>query len=180
VFIGAAVTVLTVGACSSPQGEPVDDNAADPKALAEVMVAGDLAELAGLGSLAPTCDDPAPLAVGTTFGCTATTESGAVVQIQGIVNVEGKLQLTTTNVITASALTSFEREAAANLNDTAGTNFTADSVECGNQSVVVPDDFVLPCALTMPASGEVFDLALTITDLDGRLFSLQVADAPRG
>jgi hypothetical protein len=178
VFIFAVAGALSLAACSSPE-EPDPSAAVDPQTLAEQMVAGDLATRLEFGPLAPTCDNPSPLAIGTTFDCTAATESGAQVRIQGIINVEGRIQLTTTNVITAIALAGFERDAAANLNDTVGTNFTADSVECGDMAVIVPDDFVLPCTLIMPSSGEVFDLQLTITDLDARTFSLVVGDKPR-
>ena len=73
----------------------------------------------------------------------------------------------------------FERQAASQLNESAGANFTADSVDCGNTSVVLGADNVLRCALIMPASGQVYDLDLAVTDLDGRHFALKVADAPR-
>ena len=172
----ALAAAILLGACTA---EPEVDTSAEPKAVAEAMIAGDLATELGLGPLVGLCNDPGPVAVGTMFACTATTEPGDVVQISGVVNPEGRIELTTTNVVSAPALPSFEREAAAALNNSVGSNFTAESVDCGVASVVLQADFVLPCALMMPASGDVFDLTLTITDLDARRFSLVVADEPR-
>lgn len=147
--------------------------------MAEDMIAGDLATSVGLGPLTPSCNDPGPLTVGVSFTCTATTDPGGVIQIQGSVNGEGHLELMTTNLVSAAALPSFEREVAANLNTSVGSNFTAESVDCGGVAVVLPVDFVLDCALVMPASGEVFDVTLTITNLDARRFSLVVSEFPR-
>ena len=168
--------VLVLAACSS---EPEVDTSVDPKTLAEQMIAGELATNIGLGPLTGVCSDPGPLAVGSAFGCTATTEQGQVIQVAGAVNSEGRLQLTTSNLVSAAALPSFERDAAAALNNSVGSNFTADAVDCGNTSLVLPADFVMGCALKQPASGEVFDLTLTITNLDARTFSLVVGDLPR-
>lgn len=166
-----------LGACSSdPEVLPPVEGS---QSLAEDMIVGDLATSVGLGPLVPSCNDPGPLAVGITFACTATTEPGVVIQIQGSVNAEGHLALATTNLVSAAALPSFEREAAAALNNSVGSNFTAESVDCGATSIVLPADFVMDCALVMPASGEVFDVTLTITDLDQRRFSLVVGELPR-
>jgi hypothetical protein len=143
------------------------------------MIEGELATSIGLGPLVSSCNDPAALALDSVFDCTATTETGEVIQLHGSVTPEGKLALVTTNLVSASALPGFEREVAAMLNDSVGSNFTAESVDCGSTAVVLPPDFVMGCALVMPASGEVFDVTLTITDLDGRAFSLVVSDQPR-
>ncbi|MGF1600386.1 MAG: hypothetical protein ACFCVK_26395 [Acidimicrobiales bacterium] len=168
---------LGAGACSSspPAGEP----AIDARGEAESMIGGELATTIGLGPLTGECGDPGPLGVGVTFACTATTEPGQTIDVAATVNAEGHLELTTRNLISAAALPSFERQAAAVMNDTVGSNFTVDSVDCGNTAMVLPPDFTLMCALVMPASGEVFDLTLTITDLDARNFSLVVGDQPR-
>lgn len=171
------VGALLLAACSSEPDLP--DLEGGPRSLAEEMIVDEFATTVGLGPLTANCDDPGPLAVGTTFSCKATTDPGEVIQIQGLVNTEGHLALTTTNLVSAAALPSFERGVAASLNNSVGSNFTAESVDCGGTSVVLPADFVLGCALVMPASGEVFDVTLTITDLDGRRFSLVVGDEAR-
>jgi hypothetical protein len=177
--LSAAAMLVVAAVLASCSSKPEVTSSSDPKTQAEQMVAADLSVGLGLGPLIGICNDPGPVAVGTSFACTATTETGDVVQIAGEVNDEGRIQLTTTNVVSAAALPSFEREAAASLNNSVGSNFTAEAVDCGSMSVVLGADFVLPCALMMPSSGDVFDLTLTITDLDARRFSLVVGDSPR-
>jgi hypothetical protein len=180
VIIVAAWLAVAVTACSA--GGPATVAPPIGKAVAETMITGQLATTVGLGPLAPTCDDPGPLAVGTTFSCTAVRKSdrpGEPIRIQGTVNPDGHLSLVTSNLISAVALPSFERQAAAQLNQSAGSTFTPESVDCGQSSVVVPGDNVLRCGLVMPASGQIYDLDLTITDLNGRHFSLRVSQKPR-
>jgi hypothetical protein len=176
-IIIAVIGALVLAACSSSEPEAGPDG--EPPSLAAEMIEGELATSIGLGPLVPSCNDPAVLALDSVFDCTATTETGDVIQLHGSVTPEGKLALMTTNLVSASALPGFEREVAAMLNDSVGSNFTAESVDCGSTAVVLPPDFVMGCALVMPASGEVFDVTLTITDLDGRAFSLVVSDQPR-
>jgi hypothetical protein len=175
------VATVVGGACS-PNTSDEPPNAVDAKELAEQMITGELATTIGLGPLTAACNDPGPLVVGTTFACTATPATEPprpVIQVQGVVNPDGHLALTTTNLISASALASFEKQAAAQLNDSIGSNFTAESVDCGNAALVLPADSVIGCALIMPASGQVFDVTLAVTDLNGRKFGLQVAEEPR-
>jgi hypothetical protein len=177
-IIVAITVALVAGACSGTPA-PVPDEGEGAPGLADEMISGELATAVGLGPLTSDCHPPAALAIDTMFDCTATTEAGQLIQIRGSVDPGGKLALTTTNLITAEAIPSFEREVAAMLNDSVGSNFTAESIDCGTQPVILPPDLVMGCALTMPASGEVFDVTLAITDLDERHFSLQVAEQPR-
>lgn len=172
---------LSATACSAGTAAPTETtNGAQTRA--ETMIAGEMATAIGLGPLTPACNDPGPLDIGVSFTCTAartTQPPGDPIQIVGTINSDGHLGLVTSNLISAAALPSFERQAASQLNESAGANFTADSVDCGNASVVLGADKVLRCALIMPASGQVYDLDLAVTDLDGRHFALKVGDAPR-
>lgn len=175
--VGFAATACSAGGTPGPTATT---NGAQTRA--ETMIAGEMATAIGLGPLTPTCNDPGALDIGVSFSCTAartTQPPGDPIQITGIINPDGHLGLVTSNLISAAALPSFERQAASQLNESAGANFTAESVDCGNTSVVLGADKVLRCALTMPASGQVYDLDLAVTDLDGRHFALKVADAPR-
>lgn len=180
VALGAfmAATCLLAAACSTDP-EPAGPEVEGPRAVAESMIAEELASEVGLGPLVGVCSELGPLVIGSSFACTATTGPGDVIQIQGVVNPEGHLQLTTTNLVSIAALPSFERGAAAALNSEVGSDFTAEAVDCGDAAVVLPSDFTMGCALVMPSSGQVFDLTLTITDLDARNFSLVVAENPR-
>ncbi len=176
-MIIAFTGVLLLAGCSSSDPEATTDDL--PRSLADEMIMGELATTIGLGPLTSTCNTPAVLAIDTVFDCVATTEAGQSIQIHASFDPEGKLALVTTNLVSAPALPSFEREVAAMLNDSVGSNFTAESVDCGSTAVVLPPDFTMGCALAMPASAEVFDVSLTISDLDGRTFSLVVSDQPR-
>ncbi len=172
---------LAATACSAGAAAPTETtNGAQTRA--ETMIAGEMATAIGLGPLTPACNDPGTLDIGVSFACTAartTQPPGDPIQITGTINPDGHLGLVTINLISAAALPSFERQAASQLNESAGANFTADSVDCGNTSVVLGADKVLRCALIMPASGQVYDLDLAVTDLDSRHFALKVADTPR-
>ncbi len=172
---------LVASGCSAGAPTPsATTNGAQTRA--ETMIAGELATAIGLGPLTPACTVPGALDIGVSFTCTAartTQPPGDPIQITGTINPDGHLGLVTSNLISAAALPSFERQAASQLNESAGANFTADSVDCGNTAVVLGADKVLRCALIMPASGQVYDLDLAVTDLDGRHFALKVADAPR-
>jgi hypothetical protein len=173
------MAVLVAAACS---GGEVAPPTADARSQSEAMIAGELATAIGLGPLTPSCNEPGPLTVGTTFTCAATRTAqppGDPIQIETTVQPDGHLKLVTLNLISAAALPSFERRAAAQLNEATGSNFTADSVDCGNTAIVLPADATIGCALIMPASGQVFDLTLAVTDLDARHFALAVADSPR-
>lgn len=175
-IIGIALALLGTGCARAPETEvagPVTQS------LAEDMIVGQMATTIGLGPLAPACSDPEVYQAETAFACTAITGGGEVINVHGSVNADGHLNLATTNLISAAALPSFEREVAALLNNSVGSNFTAESVDCGPTAVVLPADLSMTCTLLMPASGQLFDVSLTITDLDGRRFSLAVSEEPR-
>ncbi len=168
---------LVLAACSGGT-EPAGPEAV-PRSLAEQLIIDELATSVGLGPLDPSCADPGVYTADSSFACTATTDGGTVVNVQATVNAQGRLSLATTNLITPAALPTFEREVAAVLNANTDANLTAGAVDCGPGPVVLPPTRTMLCALTMPASGEVFDVTLDITDLDRRRFGLKVADEPR-
>jgi len=53
-------------------------------------------------------------------------------------------------------------------------------IDCGEDSIPLEEDSVVPCLLTDPASGAEFDADVTLTKVDGTnvTVSVQVADAP--
>ncbi|MCK2022636.1 DUF4333 domain-containing protein [Microbacterium sp. kSW2-24] len=53
-------------------------------------------------------------------------------------------------------------------------------IDCGDDSIPLKEDSVVPCLLTDPASGAEFDADVTLTKVDGInvTVSVQVADAP--
>ena len=169
--------MLVLSACGGDEvAVPTGD---DPKSVSERMIITDLTPNLGLGLLTPACQEPGPLTIGMHYECTATAATGKVVEIVGTVNDAGHLELATSNLITPRALLSYERDAAAALNNSVGSNFTAESVDCGDGPIVFEAATTMNCALVMPASGQVFDLTFDVTDIDRRHFGLAVSDQPR-
>lgn len=169
-----AATVLLVTGCRSASEEELS-----LRSIAEDMIVTEVAAQAGLGELTAICPDVAEVAVGTTFDCTATSDASPVLGVTGIIDGEGRVMLATTNMITAAALPSFERRAAEALNAQVGSQLVEDSIDCGEQPVVFGQDRVMVCALEDPLTKDIFDISMTITDIENREFSLVVAESPR-
>lgn len=167
---------LAIAGCSS---EPEEEPILSIRQTTEDMIRVDVAVAAGLGDLSPVCPDVAPAAVGTAYECTATTEDQRIISLAAVIDELGRVQLNTTNMITAAALPSFERAAVDALNDTVGSRLASDAIDCGEVPVVFGQDQVMVCALLDPHTEKVFDVSLTITDIEARQFSLVVADQPR-
>lgn len=174
--IGAAVLVFVLAGCSS---DPEEEPALTIRQTTEGMIRDDVATSAGLGDLTPVCPDVTAAGVGTVYECTATTTDNRIVSLLATIDETGRVQLATTNMITASALPSFERAAVDALNTTVGSRLDNESIDCGETAVVIGQDNVMLCALLDPHTEKIFDVSLTITDIEARQFSLVVADAPR-
>lgn len=174
--IGLVATVLLVSGCrSAPETEAVRTI----RQVAEDLISTDVAASAGVGALTPLCPEVAAPTVGTAFDCTATSEDQRIVSLSATIDDTGRVQMTTTNIITAGALPSFERAAVAALNAELGSKLTDDAIDCGESSVVFGQDKVMVCALLDPLTRAIFDVSLTITDIEARQFSLVVAENPR-
>ncbi len=171
----AMLALVAAGCRSSPEEEPV----LTIRQTTEAMIRTDVAGSAGLGDLTPVCPDVTEAAVGTAYECTAATEDQRIVALSAVIDDTGRVQLATTNLITAAALPSFERAAVDALNTTVGSNLDSDAIDCGDSSVVFGQDQVMVCALLDPQTQKVFDVSLSITDIEARQFSLVVADEPR-
>ncbi len=181
----AAIVTLVSGAlalgCTSEEPEP---QVVTIRQITEDLISENVADQAGLGPLAPTCPDVTVAGVGTEFECSATTESGAVVSLAALINNDGKVELSTTNVITVAALPSFERAAVEALNANDPTlGLSGDAMDCGIEPIVFPveqsDGKTMVCGVVDPDTSEVFDVTFNITDIEERQFSVQVAEAPR-
>ncbi len=166
---------VLAGCSSDPEEQPVQSI----RQISEQMIVGDVAANAGIGELAAVCPDVPAAAVGTAFDCTATSEDGRIITLAAVIDDTGRVRLNTTNVITAAALPSFERAAVEALNTTVGSRLENEAIDCGAEAVVIGQDNVLVCALLDPHTEKVFDVSLTITDIESRQFSLVVADNPR-
>ncbi len=165
-----------IGSATDPEGPAV----LSPTQAAEQLIVGTLAEQVGLGPLTANCPDMAAATGGDVFPCTAATESERLVLVDATILPTGQVELSTTNVILGSALDSFEQSAIDAINKVRpDANLGPGAVECGDTSIVLSDDRMMICALTDPTTDQVFDVSLTIDDIEGRQFRLAVADRPR-
>lgn len=177
-----ALTVLAVGCTSGDDDQATPDQQvppASPRAAAEQLIAGPMAEVIGLGPLAATCPEMTEAAVGDVFQCSALTEAQSTINVAAEIMPTGQVDLSTTNVITAEAVASFEQAAVDALNTTLADPLSYEAMDCGTTSLVLPAEQTVVCGLLDPATEAVFDVTLSITDLESRQFSLAVADLPR-
>lgn len=170
---------LTLVGCLSSDSEGDGDGVLTPREAAEELIAGPLASEAGLGPLVASCPEMTSATVGDVFPCTAATETQREVNVDATITASGQVELTTTNVIKGAALPSFEQAAVDALNATVDVSLGYDAVDCGEVSVVLAGDRMMICTLTDPQTQQIFDISLTIDDIEARQFSLVVADRPR-
>jgi len=177
-----AIGLLAMGVLGGCLSSGDDDESAvvlSPREAAEELIAGPLAAEVGLGALTASCPEMNGAIAGDVFPCTAATETQWIVNVDAAILAGGQLELTTTNVITADALSSFELAAVNALNAKPEISLGQDAIDCGESSVVLADDRMMICALTDPTTLQVFDISLTIDDIETRQFGLVVADRPR-
>ncbi len=174
---------FVVAACTS---DDEGDNAsgaqsapASPRAATEQLISGQMADVIGLGPLAVTCPDMSEATSGEVFQCSAMTEQQTTINVAAEIMPTGQVDMSTTNVITAEAVESFEQAAVDALNTTLAEPLAYDAMECGSASIVLNSDNTTVCGLFDPATEATFDVTLTVSDLENRKFSLAVADLPR-
>ncbi len=179
--IGALAVVAVLSGCLDSGGAGDDAVVLTPGQATEQLIVGPLAEQVGLGPLTASCPDMTGAKAGDVFPCTAATGTDRLLNVDAAILPSGQVELSTTNVILGSALPSFEQSAVDAINKVRpDANLATGAVECGDTSVVLPDDRMMICRLTDPRTAQVFDVSLTVEDIEGRQFSLVVASQPRG
>ncbi len=182
VAIGVLLSLSLAGCLSS--GDDETGQVFSPREAAEELIAGPVANEVGLGPLTASCPEMNGADAGDVFPCTAATETQREISIDATIMASGQVELTTTNVITGDALPSFEQAAVSALNATLADTLTSPllptAIDCGDTTVVLADDRMMICALTDPTTQQIFDVSLTINDIESRQFSLVVANQPRG
>lgn len=174
----AALIVIALSGCARTDATE-EDSIQTVRQVTESLIAGPVAEQAGLGDLSPTCPDMAGAVAGFVFECRALTEAQQAVTVDGVIQASGHVQLTTRNVIRADALQNYERVAIEALNVTHGMTLANEAIDCGSRSLVIEEDQVLVCSLLDPQTDKIFDVSLTVTDVNNTQFTLLVADQPR-
>ena len=180
VLVAGLLAAALLTGCLDAAGDGENAVVLTPTQAAEQLIAGPLAEQVGLGPLTASCPDMTGATGGDVFPCTAATETDRLLNVDAAILPSGQVELSTTNVILGSALPSFEQSAVDAINKVRpDANLTTGAVECGETSVVLPDDRMLICELTDPRTEQIFEVSLTVDDIEGRQFSLVVADRPK-
>ncbi len=171
-----ALVSLAVTACSAE----FSIGGTSPEKAAETIIESEIPAQLGLTSLDATCDEVDQPEVGSTFACTATTDDGRVVRLTTVIDREDHIDVTTVNALNADDLARLEASGAEVLGAQVGVDLAADSIDCGDDAVILPDDGVMVCAFFPPGTDEVRDATYEITDLDTGTFNLAISETPRG
>jgi hypothetical protein len=133
--LGFAVGLaLVASACSVSVGST------SPEDVAERAIEEGLPEVLGLELSDAACDAPSADEPGETFSCTAQTDGGDTVDIEGIVEPDDEVFVAASNVVIAD-----------------------DMAECPVGPVVLEGD-VLTCEISDTSTGERFALIVELTD----------------
>lgn len=170
------VGALAVTACSAE----FSIGGTSPKKAAEALIESEIPGQLGLTSLDATCDDVDDPEVGTVFECTATTEDGRLVRLTTVIDREDHIDITTVNALNADDRARLEASGADVLGTQVGVELDADSMDCGDDVVILADDGIMVCAFRPPGTDDVFDATYEITNLDTGTFNLKISANPRG
>jgi hypothetical protein len=159
-------TMVCIGAASGCSFSVGDT----PQSVATELIEGELATELALGEITAECEEPPNRDTGTTFGCTSATDYGEVRWLATMAD-EDSVNVESLNVLSDANVTDLENTTNAQL----GTS----DADCGSGPIVLGVDLTVVCALTDPATGDVYDVTLTFTDLEAGTFDIVVADTPR-
>lgn len=170
-IVVASVAAVVAAGCSFSFGDT-------PTNSAEDAIEGELATEAGLTDVSADCEVPPNSDVGTTFGCTSSSNAGEVrwlvtIEEDDIVNVQSLNLLSDTDVV------NLEQAAVDIIEQQAGRALGYENYSCGTGPVALATDNVLACELTDPDNGDIYDSTIEITDFDTGTFNVEVAEQPR-
>jgi hypothetical protein len=171
------VLLLVLAACSAS----VSFGGADAQDAAVVLIEGELADQAGLGSLDVECDEVDDPAVGDSFACTGTTGTGEVIRFAAEVTSEDGTEadgvdVNSVNLLAPSNVPGLVDQAAQVLGEDVGIALTADDLVCPADAIVVQVDSTVACELTDPTNGDVFVATITFTDPETAGFVIEVGE----
>lgn len=169
-MLAVAVAGL-VGACSaefSIGGQSPEDAAVD-------LIEGELSDELGV-AMTGECDDVDDPEVGVSFDCTGTTDDGDVVEFVTLIDDDDHISVDSVNLVTAEGVPQYEAAAAEALTEQAGVTLDPADVDCGDDPVIFDSSMTMPCTVTDPSNGDVYDATLTVTDLEAGLFDIEVGD----
>ena len=170
--LGALVASVLVASCSSTTNY---------REAAVKAIEGNVQNQLGMGDLQASCQEPSSKEVGTTFDCTADTESGDTITLTAEITSKDRVSVQTTNVLTPDNLAKIEAEAARILSEKVGQELPAESIDCGSQPVVAEAGKPIVCALSSPSDPTlVYDTSITLDNLvNPTHLDVEVASQPR-
>jgi hypothetical protein len=177
VGLAIAVALLAAG-CSGEVSFQVGGK--DPQDAAEDRIESqEFVDGVGLGELTAECNDPGDVEAGDTFLCTADTESGEVIDITASIVDDETLNVRSTNLLVASDVRQVSQAAVRLLNEQNDLSLPPGAIDCGDSSIVLPDDKIVRCVFNDPATGRQYATAITIVDLDTGRIEVNVSGQPR-
>ena len=153
--------VVLAGAAASCGSSGDGPGAAATADRAQAQIEDELVDDVGLGPLTADCDPPADARPGTPFACTATTGDDQVVQFAAQLVEPGKVEVRSTNLLSARDL---ERTAVEVLSTQTNVALEEDALTCPTEPVLVVDvGTTVACELANPRSRATDQAVITIT-----------------
>lgn len=173
-FLVVAALTLMLGGCSFSFSVGGDGASAS----AEELIEGDLADKLNMELTGAECDEPVSEEVGETFTCTADYQ-GQQMQLSTMIEADERIFVNPTNVVFPAQLEAIEASVADLLNDQADYGLKPDSLDCGSDPIIIEGASEFTCALTDPATSEIYDTKIEMTDIEQLVFNFEVAPDPR-
>ncbi|MEM8618403.1 MAG: DUF4333 domain-containing protein [Actinomycetota bacterium] len=169
---GLAAAGVALAGCSFNVG---GSDTLDSESVAEAVNEEFSGELQ-LGDLSTECDVPDDADDGDGFTCTSTSADGEIILWQGVATSQSEFDIETMNLLNVDAVEALEADIVASLVGE-GVPVTEGAVDCGDTARVVDQSGSLVCAVTDPG-GAIYNVTITIADLESGAFGFIVADEP--
>lgn len=119
------------------------------------------------------CDEPPIEEVGAVFECRATS-GGNQLNFEVEIESEDRIFAGPTNVIDGGDLDAYADSAVDALNEANGFSLPIGSLDCGDRSVVLDADNKMYCLLDDPETNTIFDVEITVRDIDLARFGVEI------
>jgi len=174
------LSIFLLTSCSGlVSGSPTAEEQLTVRETAERIIANDIASAIGQGTLEPVCLEVVNPAPNTTFDCSAEASDNRFVYLKGKVETDGRISLVTTNVLLSTDLPKYEGIAIAYVNQQLSSEYAANTLSCGESTIILNPERVISCSFIEPGSGDIFDAEVRIDDFSTQKVRVRIADQPR-
>ena len=171
VVVGLLATTGMLASCSAE----FSIGGQSPESAAVELIEGELSDELGV-AMTGECDDVDDPDVGVSFECTGTIDDGRVVEFVTLIDRDDHIAVDSVNVLVPEAVDRFEAATAEGIAQQSGVPLDASAVDCGEGPIVFDSTMTMPCTLSDPSNGDVYDVTLTVTDIDEGLFDIEVGE----